>query len=199
LRMVLTGSVGLDPLAKACDAVRDLNDLDRDTVGPLTEAAGETLFEMHLSGRDIAREAMKHAHWLAGGSPHDIERLAMAVTPRGPVDVSAVENAAVELLKPQRRAELADRARDEFVRRYATLADRVDTLLATVAKDERGVPFEGVVAATLGAHSGVSRGAVEELMWALQDAWLLHIDDTMSVRFQSPLLARWWQRFGPQR
>lgn len=204
LRMILTGSVGLEPLAKACGAVRDLNDLHRETVPPLSQVAGQTLFELLLDGRAVTSEATRHAWWLAGGSPHWIQRLATLIPVAGAVQQGHVEAAAEQLLRPQLRGELADLARDEFVRRYAPeVANRFTTILAAAAADERGLPFEGLLAIALSQNPGLTRVAAEELVWTLQDGWLLVVDEAdgrpLNVRFQTPLHARWWQRYGDSR
>lgn len=198
VRLVLTGSVGLSGQVASLDAGAELNDLDTLLLPPLSPAAGAALFETELLSRSLssAEASSKHAHLLAGGSPHWIKQLAARVGApgaRGPADVDA---AVDRLLHPSERHRFDDEGHQHFRRRYKKWDGALRGVLEALSSADHGHPFQGAVNAALGAQAGLARSEARDVVYLLFDGFYLAEAEDGTLSWYNPIFRRWWERYG---
>ena len=205
LRIILTGSVGLAGLAHALGASAELNDLTPVfELGPLSEPAGEALFEMEVGNRALGAGAARRAHEVSGGSPHWIkvlaERAAAHVPEPGEIAADTVTDAADALLEPRMRHLFADEGREHLERRYGQeQTNLLIAILDSAAAAPGPAPEEALITSGLAAGA-TTRSAARDLLHLLVDEFYLCFDNlTSTYSFFLPLLKSWWRLYGGHR
>jgi hypothetical protein len=203
LRVVLTGSVGLRPIARLLDCDEYLAHLEDYELLPLDELAGAALFEANLPDRDLEPDACARAHQLAAGIPEWIVQLAGYVA-RGetPVRSPDVERAAERFLGSGDISRPFDRERRRHLKlRYGNEDAAVMVKILDVVADRDGpTPVDGLVLVAMSQSAGgmderCARSLVDRLVGAY---FLIHVEEGKDVAFHTPLFKQAWRRYGSE-
>ncbi|NOY27553.1 MAG: hypothetical protein GXP62_16945 [Oligoflexia bacterium] len=197
LRMILTGSIGLNALAAELGASAELNDLEQAIMPPLDSAQGAALFESELTAFSLpcTPQAAQEATRLAGGSPHWIKRLA-SLCPTGASSAAKVEAAVEQLLTPMRRNEFRDEGREHFERRHRARMPALLAILESVSHVDKGAPKQGAINAAISALPELTHAQAMECVFLLMDEFYLRPGAADTLDWVNPLFRRWWLLYG---
>ncbi len=197
MQMVLTGSVGLRPLATMLECDDSLTDLADFELDPLDLEAGSALFEVELAGHTVREEAKRHAWELAAGVPEWIVELANHMPElTEEVGVAHVEAAADNYLSSGARPFDRERRRHLVLRHGEQAAEVMKQALDVAAGRNGWVPIRGLVAVVMAADSSLSARKAAGLIEELIEAYYLRRVDHENVVFHCPLFARAWMLYG---
>lgn len=211
VRWLVTGSIGLNPLAKAGDYIGVLAKLKPFELEPLTlPQACDYVMDLaqtgHLPSRRTitateAKELANAVGWRAAfyldavaqnlsGEPTDDQQTAAAI----------VEAAVDKLLRPTYANALGtweEHLRKHYREQERTLAFEV---LAALAPHPGGKTIDNILSAV--ARADLTRERIQQLLLRLHEEGFVSIEDwdatDMKCQFRNPLLRRWWLRFKPQ-
>ena len=211
VRWLITGSIGIDPLARAGNYLGVLAKFQSYELSTLTPVqAKDYLHDQAASGSLPNRQAITEAEaqalidavgWLA---PYYLDALAQKLT--GPLtqDPSQarqlVEQAVDQLLKPGEMATFG--VWDEHLRKHYREADCAVacSALTALARTAQGTDLDQVLSAI--GRADLSRAGLRQVLARLHDDGFIATDswekDSPHCTILNPLLRRWWQRFPPQ-
>jgi uncharacterized protein len=211
VRWMITGSIGIDPLARAGNYLGVLAKFTNFELHPLTERQATDYVQDqaktgHLPHRteitdDEARALVTAVGWRAA---FYLDALAQKL--KGPPATTleqaqrAVEDAVNQLLQPSEMATFGPS--EEHLRKHYTAADGqlAFGVMAALAADPRGTNLDGLLSAL--QHADLTRRVLHGLLIRLHTEGFITVDswevDSPHCTFRNPLLRRWWQRFKPQ-
>ncbi|HEV6964019.1 hypothetical protein [Roseateles sp.] len=211
VRWMITGSIGIEPLAQAGAYVGVLAKFQAFELQPLSVTQAKAFVQDqaaagHLPGRSSISNAEAEAlvaavGWRAafyldalaqklGGAPSDDPLQAR----------SAVEEAVNRLLLPAERATFGPW--EEHLRKHYQEAERALAfgVLGSLAERDQGTDMDGLLAAL--GRPGLTRDDLQSLLVRLHAEGFVTIDgwddDSPQCAFRNPLLRRWWSRYRPQ-
>lgn len=195
LRVVLAGSVGLEPVAKALEVEDAVEDLTTFELPPLREEACLALFEAERPECVLSEGAAVLLLHETAGIPEWVVELARRV-PQGlvGVEVRDLEVAIESFIGSRVRPFDRERRRHLRLRHGASAAALMEHLLDLVPAGGQGVPRMGLLAAGLG-HTE-DRRQVRAAIQTLVDAYYLREDAQGRFVHYSPLFGRAWERWG---
>jgi hypothetical protein len=211
VRWMITGSIGIEPLARAGGYMGVLAKYQPFELDPLTvEEAREFVRDLARDGQlpdrqiitDSEAQALADAvGWLA---PFYLDALAQKLSgtptddPRQAADL--VEEAASRLLQPVQSATFG--TWEEHLRKHYRDAERTTAFaaLAVLAKDPKGASIDTLLAAL--GRADLTRDDLRVLLARLHTEGFLTgtnwESEAPSTAFRNPLLRRWWLRYRPQ-
>jgi len=211
VRWMITGSIGLEPLAQAGTymgvlskfRVYDLQPLDHRQAADFVKdlaTTGRLMFRDTIT--DVEAESLVNAvGWRAA---YYLDALAQKLTGRPCTDPgqaeSLVEEAMGQLLQPTESATFG--VWEEHLRKHYRDAERTlaFAVLATLAPAAEGCSIDTLLATA--GRSNLSKPALRALLQRLNVEGFITVADWESddptVVFRNPLLRRWWQRYQPQ-
>lgn len=211
VRWLITGSIGIEPLARAGNYMGVLAKFDTFELEPLTElearAHVQDLASMgRLAGRSIITDAESDAIVAAVGwrAAFYLDALSqkMAGQPSDdPAEAARlVEQAVDRLLQPGHAATFG--TWEEHIRKHYRDPDRgfAFAALAAVAPHPQGRSVDTVLT-TIG-RADLKREQLRAVLTRLHTEGFVTVHDWDGpdpiVAFRNPLLRRWWQRYTPQ-
>ena len=211
VRWLITGSIGIDPLAQAGAYLGVLAKFQSYALAPLSPAqAKDYIRDQAAAGRLPHRQEITDAEaqaliesvgWLA---PFYLDALAQKLS--GPLAhetmraKEAVETAVNQLLKPGEMAAFG--VWDEHLRKHYQGADCAIACgaLAALARQAQGADLDQMLAAI--GRADLGRAGLRQVLARLRDDGFIALDgrdnDSPHCVILNPLLRRWWQRFPPQ-
>lgn len=208
VRWLITGSIGLDTIARRYDiqgAFVDFEVFPLEAFTPdqarsyLRDEAVQEQLTHPFEASDADFEAMfDDLGWLA---PFYLKLVANEVRPSIPRDSERAQatkldfDAAFEkLLQPNRRAEFA--VWPEHIRKNLPVADRTvaEHMLSVLSKHSKGEIEDTLLANTAAAEPSVTQRQVREVLAMLVNDGLL-ITSEKRFRFRSGLIRRYWQDY----
>jgi len=210
VRWFLTGSVGLDIIARRHNMLGALLGIDSYPLEPFTpEAAKAYLDELSTSGQisypfSLDKEGFEYlAHQLGWLSPYYLRQIALQLRPTGPVPdrkthalatVEDIEKAFAHLLSPTQRIHFA--AWEEHIdKNFNDLdTDRLRTIL-DIACNETNGEIEATFLTRFGINGqALTRSGLRTLITSLETDGFLQKKDGR-WRFRSGLLRRYWKEY----
>ena len=211
VRWMVTGSIGLEPLARAGNYMGVLAKYQAFTLAPLTEGqAVDFVKDLADAGRLPRRKALSDAEaralvnavgWRAA---YYLDALAMKLPGGTPDDDPAraetlVEQAVRQLLQPGDGAAFG--VWEEHLHKHYADSERrlAFSLLQVLATGPAALPFDTLLA-SIGSPD-TTRDHLRRLLSRLHVEGFVGIadldSDNPTVTFLNPLLRRWWKRFPP--
>lgn len=210
VRWLITGSIGLEPLAKAGNYMGVLAKFQTYGLTTLsTDQARDFIIDLAQTGRLVDRQLItvaeadsivKAAGWR---SAYYLEALArkLAGTPTEDTKEAdlLVEAAMDRLLRPQELATFA--VWEEHLRKHYLDGERAVAIavLNALAPHPQGLGIDALLAAI--GQPGLTRDALRIVLMRLDTEGFVNVDwgaDNPAAAFGNVLLRRWWQRFPPQ-
>ncbi len=211
VRWLITGSIGIEPLARVGNYMGVLAKFKPYELRPLSrEQARDLVQDLAREGRLISRRTITDAEaealvdatgWLAA---YYLEALAQKLSgepSEDPVQAQrAVEEAVSRLLQPGEEATFG--TWEEHLRKHYHGDERRQAfaVLGALARPAQGLSISGLLAA-IGA-SELTEQTLHRLLQRLHVDGFVTVEewgaDDPGVAFRNPLLRRWWQRFRPQ-
>ena len=211
VRWMITGSIGIEPLAQAGNYQGVLSKFQSFELQPLSEVqAKDFVQDLAASGQLPHRQALTDAEaqalieavgWRAA---YYLDALAQQVkgTPASTPEQArqVIEEAVTGLLQPSEMASFGPW--EEHLRKHYHEADRAIAFsaLAALAGSAQGASIDVVLATT--QRSDLSRSSLKNVLIRLHTEGFVTIDswdnDSPQCGFRNPLLRRWWQRYKPQ-
>jgi hypothetical protein len=210
VRWLITGSIGLEPLAKAGNYMGVLAKFQ--TYGLTTLSADQArdfIVDLARTGRLVERQLITGAEANAivkavgWRSAYYLEALArkLAGTPtEDPQEADVLVDAAMDrLLQPQELATFG--VWEEHLRKHYSDSERAIAIavLTALVSNPQGLGIDALLAAT--RQPAVTRDSLRNLLMRLDTEGFVTVDwgaDTPVGAFRNVLLRRWWQRFPPQ-
>jgi hypothetical protein len=209
VRWVLTGSVGLDTVARRSAMSGALLGLTPYVLGPFSsQEAFDFLSDLSNARRvlrpfRLSRETFdyleKELGWL---SPYYLEHLANQIRPTGPTvehghplaTIPDIDRAMDTLLSPQHRLHFA--AWEEHLTKNFSHDDQrsLRTILAGCAATAEGEPSEVLLAHLQQNNSAISAADAQNLLTALLNDGFL-VEQVRRYRFRSGLVRRYWTKY----
>ena len=210
VRWILTGSIGIDVVAKRANLQGALVDLDVFTLDPFTEVQARSFLE-DLNHRRVPKrpfaigdEAFAHlARQLGWLSPYYVEQVVKLVDASGPTghglplaSVEDIERAFEAIVRPEYRKQFSPF--EEYIdKNFPTIeARRLHAILRACSRSADG---EGL-SSLMGLFTGDLAADKSQLMDALTaleaGGHLVHEDERW--RFRSGLLRRYWLKYHPE-
>lgn len=211
VRWLITGSIGIEPLARAGNYLGVLAKFDTFELEPLTElearAYVQDLASMgRLAGRSIITDAEADAIVAAVGwrAAYYLDALSQKMAGQSSNDPTEaarlVEQAVERLLQPGQMASFG--TWEEHIRKHYRDPDRgiAFAALAALAPHPQGRSVDTVLT-TIG-RADITREQLRAVLTRLHTEGFVTVQgwegpDAMCA-FRNPLLRRWWQRFTPQ-
>ena len=211
VRWMITGSIGLEPLARAGNYIGVLAKYETFDLQPLSEVqAKEFVKDIAEAGRLLHRKAISDTEaealvnavgWRAA---YYLEALAKKLSGE-PCDDAVqaqqlVEDAVRRLLEPGESTTFG--VWEEHLRKHYRDTERrvAFAALAALAPNAQGLSLDALLPAVRQAN--VTRAELREALTRLHVEGFIAISDwdgdNPTAAFLSPLLRRWWQRFPPQ-
>lgn len=211
VRWMITGSIGLDPLARAGNYMGVLAKFESFSLQPLNQAqAKEFVKDIAQVGRLLHRQVITDPEaealvdavgWRAAYYLEALAKKLKGQPCEDPAEVKTlVDDAVQRLLSPGEVATFG--VWEEHVRKHYRDAERAIAFasLAALAKDAHGLRIDALLPAI--GEMGVTRAALRELLTRLHVEGFLTVSDwdgdDPTVAFLNPLLRQWWSRFPPQ-
>lgn len=210
VRWMITGSIGIEPLARAGNYMGVLAKFVPFALQPLSaEQSRDLVQDLALEGRLMYRQRITDAEAdaivraVGWNSAYYLEALAHKLTGE-PGDDAHAENAvaaAVEcLLQPGEQATFG--TWEEHLRKHYRDAERSRALaiLAALAPHGNGLGTDGLLPAIGQTH--MSAAQLRETLDRLDADGFVSLqrddhDQPCAAAFRNPLLRRWWQRYPP--
>jgi hypothetical protein len=211
VRWMITGSIGLEPLARAGDYMGVLAKFESFDLEPLTEEQARTFVqdiarEGRLRYRKVITDAEAAAVVAAVGwrSAYYLEALAMKLNGHPSDDPARaeqlIEEAVQHLLAPGEAATFG--VWEEHLRKHYRDEERrlAVTILTALAQQGTALSFDALL--TAHGRASVTRGDLQRVLTRLYVEGFVTVSDwdgeNPSASFLNPLLRRWWKRFPPQ-
>jgi uncharacterized protein len=211
VRWMITGSIGIDPLARIGNYLGVLAKFQPFELHPLSERQAKDYVQDqattgHLPHRnqitdDEARAIVAAVGWRAAFYLDALaQKLKGAPTTTLEQSQKAVDEAVNQLLQPSEMATFGPS--EEHLRKHYTGADGplAFSVMAALAADPRGTNLDGLLSAL--QHPALTRPVLHALLIRLHTEGFITVDswevDSPHCTFRNPLLRRWWQRFKPQ-
>jgi hypothetical protein len=211
VRWMITGSIGIAPLAQAGDYQGVLAKFDNFELHPLSEAQARDYVQDIAAGgqllhrKDItdaeAQAIIEAVGWRAA---YYLEALAQKLKgqPMSATDDAkrAVEAAVAELLEPAEMPRFGPW--EEHLRKHYRDTDQMVafSVMAALARAAQGQDIDGLL--TEIQRSGLTRDQLRQLLTRLHVEGFITVDDwdqdSPRCSFRNPLLRRWWLRYKPQ-
>lgn len=211
MRWLITGSIGIEPLARAGQYLGTLAKFRPFTLDPLAEGPAKDLVQdLAREGKLIGRQAITddEADCLITAvgwrSAFYLEALAQKLrgTPSADRDDAqkAVDEAVSRLLEPGEAATFGPW--EEHLRKHYPNPDCAVAfaVLNALAPRAHGVDLNGLLAQV--GRPDLTPDALLAVLQRLHNEGFVEVDDWAVDRpvsaFRNPLLKRWWQRYRPQ-
>jgi uncharacterized protein len=211
VRWMITGSIGIEPLARAGNYQGVLAKFQNFELHPLTERQAQDFIQDEaqtgrLPHRNQITDAEARALVDAVGWRAAFYLGALALKLKGnPTDdpeqaKTLVDEAIDQLLQPSELATFGPW--EEHLRKHYQDADRVLAfeVMAALAAAPQGANLDSLLA-TL-QRPDLTRPALQALLIRLHTEGFITVDqwdqDSPHCAFRNPLLRRWWQRYKPQ-
>lgn len=211
VRWMITGSIGLEPLARAGDYMGVLAKFEPFHLEPLTEEQAKTFVqdiarEGRLLYRQIITEAEAEALVVAVGwrSAYYLEALAKKLPGQPSNDLAdaqqLVEEAVLRLLAPGEAATFG--VWEEHLRKHYRGEERrlAFAILTALAQNATDLSLDSLLAAN--GRVDVTREDLRRVLTRLYVEGFVTVSDwdgdNPRASFLNPLLRRWWKRFPPQ-
>ena len=211
VRWMITGSIGIEPLAREGEYMGVLAKYQAYELHPLTiDEAIEFVKDLAADGQLPHRRVISNSEaraiaaavgWLA---PYYLDALAQKLS-GSPTDdplraAELIEDAAARLLEPSQAATFG--TWEEHLRKHYRDPDRgiAFSALAVLAENPQGVRVDTLLA-TIG-RADLTREALRSLLVRLHTEGFLTVanwnGDLPTAAFRNPLLRRWWRCYPPQ-
>jgi hypothetical protein len=206
VRWMITGSIGITPLARAGDYLGVMAKFRPYELLPLTsDQARHYLQDLARDGYLQHRTAITDAEaqaliaatgWLA---PYYLEALAQKVSGQPSDDpfqaVRLVEEATMRLLQPGEAATFGPW--EEHLRKHYRAPERglAFAVMTALAPHPQGLGIDALLAKLQRAE--VTRDGLRQLQLRLHDEGFITWDDDEVSSIRNPLLRRWWVRHRP--
>lgn len=209
VRWLLTGSIGLDTIARRYDLEGAFVDFETFVLEPFTADEARSYmrdpivqqqFNHLFDASDADFDGMfTELGWLA---PYYLKMIANEVRPSGgsqrnkppTATLADFEVAFEKLLQPNRRSEFA--VWREHVRKNLPVSDRAiaETLLHLLSRDPRGENEDTLVAHASQAQGGVTKRQVKDILAMLSnDGLIIKVGERYA--FRSGLIRRYWLEY----
>ena len=210
VRWLITGSIGLEPLAQAGNYMGVLAKFQAYTLSTLSEAqACDFVIDLADTGRLVDRrlitieEAKSIVNTVGWRSAFYLEALAKKLS-GAPAESTEqaderVNDAMEKLLQPTETPTFA--VWEEHLRKHYSEQECVIAVVAltSLAPHAQGLSLDALLAAI--NRSDYSRDSLRKLLMRLDVEGFISIDNweaaSPSATFRNVLLRRWWQRFPP--
>ena len=211
VRWLITGSIGIQPLAQIGNYLGVLAKLQSYDLQTLSEAqAVDFVRDLAASGRLLHRQEITDAEAQAlvsavgWSAAYYLDALAQHLT--GPLSIEvesakqSVETAVVGLLNTGGMAAFG--VWDEHLRKHYGDTERAVacSALSAMAQEEEGANIDQLL--HIIARPELSRDALLQVLKRLHDEGFVIVDDwdqdSPQCRIRVPLLRRWWLRYPPQ-
>lgn len=210
VRWLITGSIGLEPLAQAGNYMGVLAKFQTYSLTTLSEIqAREFIIDLAQTGRLVDRQLITVAEAdsivkaVGWRSAYYLEALAkkLAGTPTEDAQKAdaLIADAMARLLQPQELSTFE--VWEEHLRKHYRDAERVIAIavLNALALHPQGLGIDVLLAAV--GQSGLTLDSMRKLLMRLDAEGFITIDDwgadSPVAAFRNVLLRRWWQRFPP--
>lgn len=210
VRWLVTGSIGLEPLAQAGNYMGVLAKFETFTLSTLDETqACDFVIDLARTGQLVDRklisveEAKLIVNTVGWRSAYYLEALAKKLTgspAQNPEDAAArVEEALSNLLQPNEIPTFG--VWEEHLRKHYSEQDRAIAVavLKALAPHSKGLSMDALLAAV--GRPDFSNDALRKLLMRLGGEGFVSIDNWEAVSpnaaFSNILLRHWWQRFPP--
>lgn len=211
VRWMITGSIGLEPLARADDYMGVLAKFDPFNLEPLTEEQARTFVqdiarEGRLLYRQVITDTEAAALVAAVGwrSAYYLEAVAKKLLGQPSDDLAGaqqlVEEAVQRLLAPGEAATFG--VWEEHLRKHYRDDERrrAFAILTALAQPATDLSLDALLAAH--GRADVTRADLRRVLTRLYVEGFVTVSDwdgdNPSASFLNPLLRRWWKRFPPQ-
>ena len=211
VRWMITGSIGIEPLARAGNYLGVLAKFEPFDLQPLNDAeAREFVQDIAQAGRLLHRkrisdpEAEALVRAVGWRAAYYLEALAMKLDGEPSDDVGkaeqAIEQAMQKLLAPAEAATFG--VWEEHLRKHYRDSDQrvAFAVLAALAESAAGLSLDSLLPA-IGINT-LTRAELRTVLGRLAvDGFISMADwdgDNPTVAFLNPLLRRWWHRHSPQ-
>lgn len=211
VRWMVTGSVGLEPLARAGNYMGVLAKFKTFELQPLSASQAKDLVQdlaragllMHRQAiTDVEAQGLVDAvGWLA---PYYLEALAQKLSGESSNDAlkaqQLVEDAVGRLLQPSELATFG--VWEEHLRKHYHSAERAIAIaaLASLASSSQGSNISALLAVV--GDPALTQSGLHAVLTRLHVEGFITVVDWDSpepmAAFRNPLLRRWWQRYQPQ-
>jgi hypothetical protein len=208
---MITGSIGIEPLAKAGNYMGVLAKFQNFELKPLKEdQAKDYIKDLAKNGYLLNRQEITEAEakeliqavgWLA---PFYIDALAQNLTSplaTEPMQANLAVTTAIEQLIKQSGAATFG-TWEEHLRKHYNDVDRAVAFstLGALARDAQGTDIDGLLA--LIGQVGLTSDSLRQILMRLETEGFITVDnwqlDTPRCGFLNPLLRLWWLRTRPQ-
>ena len=209
-RWLVTGSIGIDPLARAGQYIGTLSKYTPYSLEPLTEAQAidyvqdlardGLLSPRHVITDEEAKAVVQAVGWRAA---YYLDAFARVLPPNPVSDSQAVrahiEAAHNELLKQHHAATFGPW--EEHIRKHHAPAQQSLSfaVLNAVARQADGLSLDAILSAL--GQTNLGKDELRQLLMRLTAEGFLHQappeDDHTPYQFRIPLLRLWWQRWPP--
>lgn len=211
VRWLITGSIGLEPLAQAGNYMGVLAKFQPYSLATLSELqARDFIIDLAKTGRLIDRQQITAAEadsivkavgWRAAYYLEALAKMLAGTPTENAQEADAlVEAAMARLLQP---AELPTfGVWEEHLRKHYSDTDRVIAfaVLNILASNPQGLGIDGVLPGV--GKPSLTRESLRKLLMRLDAEGFIAVDDWEAINpvvtFRNVLLRRWWQRFPPQ-
>ncbi len=211
VRWLITGSIGIEPLARAGNYMGVLAKFDTFELEPLTEMDARNYVQDQatmgrLPGRSVITDTEATAIVAAVGwrAAYYLDALAQKMTGQPSNDpaeaAQLVEQAVETLLKPVHAASFG--TWEEHIRKHYRDPERglAFSALAALAPHPQGRSIDTVLT-TIG-RADLTRVQLQAVLTRLHTEGFVTVQDwdgpDPTAAFRNPLLRRWWQRYTPQ-
>lgn len=210
VRWLVTGSIGIEPLARAGQYMGTIAKFTPYPLEPLTiEQAMDYVQDLAVQGalpqRQLVtvQEAAAVVQVVGWRAAYYLDAFARAL-PAGPATLpeavqAHIDAAHADLLQPHHAATFG--TWEEHIRKHHTLAQQAISfaVLNAVAPHVGGLSLDGILAVIRNAN--LDKDALRRHLMLLTTEGFLYQeppgDDGVPYRFRIPLLRLWWQRYPP--
>jgi uncharacterized protein len=211
VRWMITGSIGIEPLARAGEYMGVLAKYYPYELEPLTiEQAMSFIQDLAKEGQLCYRQIITDAEaqalvdavgWQAAYYLDALSQKLSGSPSEDPIRAKQlVEEAVSRLLQPGEASNFG--TWEEHLRKHYRDAERAIAfaVLNTLAKDSQGAGIDALLIAI--SRPGLTRNELKALLMRLHAEGFLTVtdldDDCPLAMFRNPLLRRWWHRYPPQ-
>lgn len=211
VRWMITGSIGLEPLARAGNYMGVLAKFEPFTLQPLNKSEAQSFVkDIAQDGRLLYRQTITDPEaaalveavgWRAAYYLEALAKKLQGEPSHEPAEVrKLVDDAVHRLLSPGEAATFG--VWEEHVRKHYRDAERAIAfaILAALAREAQGLSLDTLLAAV--GRAEVTKTGLREVVTRLHVEGFLAVSDwagdNPTAAFLNPLLRQWWQRFPPQ-
>lgn len=210
VRWLITGSIGIEPLARAGNYMGVLAKFDHFELEPLTQAQAEDFVkDLARLGRLANRSALTDAEatalvaaagWRAAYYLDALSQKMSGSPSDDPAEAARlVEHAVERLLQPGQAASFG--TWEEHIRKHYRDPDRLIAFeaLAAIAAHPQGRSIDTILTSI--SRPELTRGQLHAVLTRLHTEGFITVQDWEGSdpvgAFRNPLLRRWWQRYPP--